>query len=539
MTVRAILGGLLAAFLFACPALAAAPTVTSITETQFTGNPTAHPCDLPATIEAGDLLTLTIGLETGASSISSGPTEASWTELWSGTAGPGNPLGGSWALVADGTEDGGTATITTTGGMNGACQVHRILAAEWLGSLSGVTAGTKTGGSGSTPNPPPVTPSWSGDTLYMAQFGARNDDETVSAYPSGYTDNQTDTISGGASGGTDGATVGTATKEGTAAAENPGTFTLTDSEDWVANTIAVAAADVEEDTGIGKVIIISGDMAQEFVEDTDNWTFDFFTAPPFNDSVMDVAYTTLNGSDAIQVTWYGDSSQAGNPTYADWTDRIGARLEIPDDGDHPNGYFEGWLTVEVMFSSPYGNYRGFKIAPRMKSHESTPSPGAEPTGTFLGGAMLSENLTDTTGDRLAHQYIYDYLDSSQKNRWDAGDPVIGLDELWTIMMYFKYNTSSGAADGIMRTWADAGAGEPTTLRREDTDLQMWATGGSPGIGVRYLTFEMGFNGDDAAWNPYSDSTITVGAWKFEIPGGSSDAHRLKTMTHLNRMRHVH
>lgn len=274
-------------------------------------------------------------------------------------------------------------------------------------------------------------------------------------------------------------------------------------------------ADLTVQTTSDRQTILSGNMAQSFVEDNDNWTFPYFTAPPYNESVMDTAYTTLGGVDAIAITWLGDSSQAGNPDYADWTDRVGARIALPLNGG--NGYFEGWAQVQVMFSSPYGNYRGFKVPCRMKSHQSTPSPGTEPAGTFLGGTMLSDDTTDTTSPRSAHQYVYDYLDNSQKLRWQSGASIITLGQLWTILMYFKYNTAAGASDGIMRTWADAGAGEPTTLRREDTNLRMWASGGSPGIGVRYLTFEMGFNGASSPWNPYATSTCTVGAWKFEIP----------------------
>lgn len=281
-------------------------------------------------------------------------------------------------------------------------------------------------------------------------------------------------------------------------------------------------ADLTVQTLSDRRTIFSGNMSQNFVEDTPissnpgNWLSNPFLSPPYNESVMDFAYTTLNGSPAIALTWYGDAAQSGNPNFADWTDRWGARMYLPTDDSV--GWLEGWFTIEVHFSSPFGNYSGMKL-PGLRSHpqSATPSPGSEPTGTFLGYTMLSDNKEDTTGDREAHEYIYDYVKSGQRREWDGGAGVIGLEELWTIETYFKYNTAAGVADGIFRTKADAGAGAPTTVRRNETGLKMWATGGAPVIGVRGFTFEMGFYGGNSTWNPNATSTITLGAWAFEVP----------------------
>lgn len=88
-------------------------------------------------------------------------------------------------------------------------------------------------GSSTIPNPPSLTPSFGTQkTLWLASefHGAAVD--PVTAYPSGYTWNETNNLQNIAY-------IGVATKAASAASEDPGTFTLTSSGDWVAYTIGI------------------------------------------------------------------------------------------------------------------------------------------------------------------------------------------------------------------------------------------------------------------------------------------------------------
>ncbi len=91
-------------------------------------------------------------------------------------------------------------------------------------------------GTSSTPDSPNLAPSWgSADTLWVAGFAQDNSSITLSSYPTNYTSNQVTY----AVGSTSTPRVGGASRELAASSENPGTFTLSASEQWVAATIAV------------------------------------------------------------------------------------------------------------------------------------------------------------------------------------------------------------------------------------------------------------------------------------------------------------
>lgn len=215
------------------------PSVASITETSISTNPTSWAFDLPATVDAGDLLLLFVSLEESQS----GPNAPTgWTQLYLN-----NELGHFGAVYgkdADGTEDGGTATITASSppAANGAGQVYRITASSWRGTLADDVDinGTTPSAVNGNPNPPTVTAGWGAeDNLYIAACAAKNDDGTVDAAPTNYT-NLTSTISGG--GTNDGATVGTARRELNASSDNPGVFTLSETERHTAQTVVIRPA---------------------------------------------------------------------------------------------------------------------------------------------------------------------------------------------------------------------------------------------------------------------------------------------------------
>jgi PKD repeat protein len=93
-------------------------------------------------------------------------------------------------------------------------------------------------GSSQNPNPPNLAPSWgAGDTLWFAACGYDQGQRTVTAYPANYTNGQNDR-----SNNNQGCGVGTAIRQLNAASENPGTFTLSAAEQWIAATVAIQSA---------------------------------------------------------------------------------------------------------------------------------------------------------------------------------------------------------------------------------------------------------------------------------------------------------
>ncbi len=198
------------------------PVVEDVTQTLSGTNTTSHTVNLPATVNSGDLLIIVCRVGGTINSIPSG-----WTVFVSHTA---NPV---YALIADGTEDGGTATVGTSSASVGAFRVIRIsnhgvdLVGLWNGSSVYI-------GHVSSADPPSVNPvDWDVlDTLWIATTVTSNSGQTITGYPSGYT-NTGYSITGFTG-------VATAFKNSAAASEDPGAFTLGASGAWLARTIAVS-----------------------------------------------------------------------------------------------------------------------------------------------------------------------------------------------------------------------------------------------------------------------------------------------------------
>jgi hypothetical protein len=238
-----MIGKRLTAFLLiaAMPQLVfgAFPSVASITETTNTTPTANHIVNLPATVDAGDLLLIGICVA-GTGGFGTLDTPAGWTELWEGS-GAGNVTYSVFARDAVGDEDGGTVTVTQSGGtLNDASQTYRITAASWGGTLgtdidTGVDLEEQT-----TIDPPSVTAGGgSADNLFIVFAGVGNDGETVTGYSTNYT-NGTDTVVG--AGSNLDCTIASQRREFASASDDPDTITFSSAFVGGVNTMVVAPA---------------------------------------------------------------------------------------------------------------------------------------------------------------------------------------------------------------------------------------------------------------------------------------------------------
>ena len=191
----------------------------------------SYAADLPATVNKGDLLLVHWACRGGGGrSIST----VGWTEIQNTAGTPVHLIG---KRLADGTEGSGTVAMSQ-GTSRGAAQVYRIT--NWVGALSGVEIGTLGSGVSDSPNPPSLTASWGAlDNLFITFVGGQDDDATVSSYSTNYTDG-TATLGGG--GGNLSGAVYSSRRELAAATDNPGVYTLSESEGWHANTLVIQPA---------------------------------------------------------------------------------------------------------------------------------------------------------------------------------------------------------------------------------------------------------------------------------------------------------
>jgi len=213
----------------AVPALAA-PVVDSVTETAFDTATTDHYVNMPAAVNAGDLL---IVLFTNDRS-ESVTTPGGWSLLASDTNGAHVRLSVYYKIAA-GTEGGTQVNLITSAAEEAAAQVYRIT--SWHGTTPPEISTAATGTS-AAPDPSSLNPAgWDvANTLWLAVAGQdRGDQAGTTAYPDSYTDG-TSTLS---SEGTGSCRTLSAHRVLAAVSEDPGAFTIPASEQWVAFTIAV------------------------------------------------------------------------------------------------------------------------------------------------------------------------------------------------------------------------------------------------------------------------------------------------------------
>jgi hypothetical protein len=213
----------------AVPALAA-PVVASVTETAFGTDTTDHYVNMPAMVNAGDLL-IVLFTNDGSATVT---TPGGWPQLASNTNGAVVRLS-IYYKIAAGTEGGTTVNFVTFAAEQAASQVYRIT--DWHGTTPPEISTAATGIS-TAPNPSSLNPAgWDvAGTLWLAVAGQnRGDQSGTTAYPAHYTDG----ISTLSSNDTMSCRTLSARRVLTAASENPGAFTIPVSEEWVAFTIAV------------------------------------------------------------------------------------------------------------------------------------------------------------------------------------------------------------------------------------------------------------------------------------------------------------
>jgi hypothetical protein len=221
----------------AARAQAAAPAFPQVVATN-TGNLSSanatYNAPLPASIQAGDLLVVFIGCSNGTGGTTIG-TPSGWTQLYTQAGGGNMRRHAAYYRVADGGE-GATQAFTASNASIWASTACRI-----TGYQGTPEAGTPATGNSTAPNPPSLTPSWgSAKTLWLAGMAATTaSGGATTTAPASYTNQLTDV---GTLAGLAFPRVSSAQRELEASPEDPGTFTLSATAQWVAGTVAVRPA---------------------------------------------------------------------------------------------------------------------------------------------------------------------------------------------------------------------------------------------------------------------------------------------------------
>ena len=220
------------------------PSAGAPVQTQFASSVTSMAVNMPATVNAGDLLIALVEVRNAGTWTKPSGWEDIATLSQTGGGGGVGKLNGFYK-IALGTEAGTTPTFTASVGTTGIWQVIRVT--SWHGTTP--PEATTISGDSSAADPPNLAPSFaSEDILWIVVAGhAAISAAAFTAAPTNYTGFQNN----GASSGGAAVSIATATRQLNAASENPGTFTAGGSNRfWASATIAIRPS-----AGGGSVVI--------------------------------------------------------------------------------------------------------------------------------------------------------------------------------------------------------------------------------------------------------------------------------------------
>ena len=234
---------------------AQSPTADDITGGAASGGDTAatsHDVDLPATVNAGDLLLVfgRVAVNTGGIAVTGG----GWTILDDATdAADDVTYWGYRDTLADGTEDGTTITVTHGNGKMVAYTMAIGGAAD--PATTPPQASTVAIGTSTTPNPTTCTPTGGAKDYMWIWFGGWSGEQTLSkAAPTNYTD-QPDLTSGTGGAVTTNVQIKTARRTLNAASEDAGacgTLSIAPAG-WTAWTIAIHPVQTATNASAGEI----------------------------------------------------------------------------------------------------------------------------------------------------------------------------------------------------------------------------------------------------------------------------------------------
>jgi hypothetical protein len=202
----------------------ATPAVAAVNGGNDVVNSTSHTVNLPAGISTGDLLLVVFASD-------SNPTitfPANWYNLDTTSSGAATTMA-IYYKIADGS-DGATITVTTSNNQMTAHTSFRITGGQ------GVEIGTAATDTDASPDPGELRTRFGTlNNLWIAVSGNDVGTTTVTGYPAGYADTRNDR-----SNDAEGVGIGTARLASTTDNNDPGVFTLSGAQDWIANIVCIS-----------------------------------------------------------------------------------------------------------------------------------------------------------------------------------------------------------------------------------------------------------------------------------------------------------
>jgi hypothetical protein len=211
-------------------AASATIAVTDQTETWNTVDATAVTVAMPAAVNVGDILVAVMSVDGTVTVTWDNATAGAWTQRATYAANSNQHLLTIFTRTADGTEGGKVLNVGLSGSQQAVTRVMRV-----TGASGAVEISTYARGNAVAADPPALTPSWGGASLYIAAL-ALDGTATIASGPTGYAGFMSRVSS--ASGQSTNATAWKLAS-GT---EDPAAYTISATSNWVTATLALQAS---------------------------------------------------------------------------------------------------------------------------------------------------------------------------------------------------------------------------------------------------------------------------------------------------------
>jgi hypothetical protein len=207
--------------------------VTENTSEEEAADVTTHTVTLPASLVSGNLIVIAVAMDGNPGTVT--PPTGFGNVITSVGDGVNAAFLAVWSKISNGSE-GASITFASSAGQRSAHKSWQISGHDAAQAPEGTAIGSA-GSASASPDPPNETPTGGAkDYLWLAVASKDTGDSTFSAFPTNYT-NTGEVSQGGFAAA--GCCIGWGRRELNAASENPSAFTIGESEEWVAGTVAI------------------------------------------------------------------------------------------------------------------------------------------------------------------------------------------------------------------------------------------------------------------------------------------------------------
>ena len=207
------------------------PTVNDWTSSFEGGNTQSHTVDLPTIVNTGEVIVIFFATD-GDNTVTFPNEGVDWFQIFEVSDTRDIHVSIAWRIAGSG-EGGTTITVTTAQNETSAHLAYAITGHN--ASTNAPEASSGNTGANANPNPDSLTATWGADDNTWFAFEGNDDDDSITGWPTNYGDNQHQIEAGGG-----GPTLGACSYEyNSTDTQDPGTFTIQNSEQWVAGTVVV------------------------------------------------------------------------------------------------------------------------------------------------------------------------------------------------------------------------------------------------------------------------------------------------------------